>query len=374
MQLNFWSIVLIASASQCLFLVVSLFANMPLNRKATVFLLLLLAIVLCTNISNLWTATYLYRYNPIPSLFTRGMVLLLGPIIYLYTKFSLEPGAYLRKKDSFHFLPYLVFLVFNLRELYPFNSREMIAGCDDFMAGRGTINVGSLIQFLVYPLHLLVYMGGSQRKIKRSLTGPADQYLIPVAQRTSWLKKIGILVMVIAALFAGIDAYVLLTKTYTIAGNILYTGLLTVLVYFIATQAIKDNRILAPGFGKKYNANKLDLPAKENIIRVIVSLMEDGKIYKDRGLTLASLAQQVPANAHAVSQVINEMMNQSYADLVNHYRIAAFVKRVADPDFKKYSITGIASDIGYNSKSAFNSAFKKIHNETPTEYIKRVYP
>jgi hypothetical protein len=38
--------------------------------------------------------------------------------------------------------------------------------------------------------------------------------------------------------------------------------------------------------------------------------------------------------------VINELMEQSYADLVNRYRIAAFVKRVGDPGFKKYLTHG----------------------------------
>jgi AraC-like DNA-binding protein len=374
MPLNFWSILLIASASQCLFLAVNLFMHVPLNRKATIFLMLLLVIVLLTNISNLWTATYLYRYNPIPSLFTRGMVLLLGPVIYFYTRFSLETSAGLQKKDWLHFLPYIVFFAMNVVRLYPFSLPEMIAGCDEFMAGNSVVNTTSFIQFLAYPVHLIIYLALSYKKIKKSLGHSADQYIISFAQRSAWLKRIGILVLVIAVLFAGIDVSVLYTKTYTIAGNIIYTTLLTVLVYVIATQAIKDYRLLAPDFGKKYNASKLGLPAKEKIIGTIVSLMEKEKIFMDRDLTLSVLAQKIPANSHIVSQAINEVLNQSYTDLVNQYRIAEFEKRIADPDSKKYSITGIATEIGYNSKSAFNTAFKKIHNETPREYIKRLYP
>jgi AraC-like DNA-binding protein len=373
MPLNFWSILLIASASQCLFLVVNLCMHVPLNRKANVFLLLLLVIVLLTNISNLWTATYLYRYNPVPSLLSRGMVLLLGPVIYFYTRFSLETSAHLQKKDGLHFLPYIVFFGLNMARLYPFSYPEMIAGCDEFMAGKSIINTASFIPFLAYPVHLVIYLALSYRKIKASLSKSADQYIISFEQRFSWLKRIGILVFTIAVLFAGIDVFVLYTKTYTIAGNIIYTTLLTVLVYFIATQAIKDYRLLAPDFGRKYNASKLDLPAKEKIISSVLSLMEHDKIFMNRDLTLAMLAEKIPANTHTVSQAINELLNQSYTDLVNQYRIAEFEKRIAGPDHKKYSITGIANEIGYNSKSAFNSAFKKIHNETPTEYIKRLY-
>ena len=63
-------------------------------------------------------------------------------------------------------------------------------------------------------------------------------------------------------------------------------------------------------------------------------------------------------------------MNRSFNDLVHYYRINAFKERVVDLEYSKFSIIGLAYDIGYNSKSAFNTAFKKQTGLTPSQYLK----
>jgi AraC-like DNA-binding protein len=98
--------------------------------------------------------------------------------------------------------------------------------------------------------------------------------------------------------------------------------------------------------------------------------METEKPYTDGDLTLQKLARKLLISPHHLSQTLNERLRQNFFDFVNSYRIEEAKRRLVDPAKKHYSILGIAEEVGFNSKSAFNVAFKKHANMTPSEFRK----
>lgn len=58
---------------------------------------------------------------------------------------------------------------------------------------------------------------------------------------------------------------------------------------------------------------------------------------------------------------------------INEYRIKEVKLRLIDGKFKHLTILGIALECGFNSKSAFNNVFKKLTNQTPSEYLKSIF-
>ncbi|MCU0325041.1 MAG: helix-turn-helix domain-containing protein [Spirosomaceae bacterium] len=86
-------------------------------------------------------------------------------------------------------------------------------------------------------------------------------------------------------------------------------------------------------------------------------------------LTLNDLAAKIKIPPHILSKVINEGFDKNFFDFVNTYRIEEFKKRMEDPKNKNFTLLGIAFDVGFNSKTAFNRSFKKITNQTPSEYF-----
>ncbi len=62
-------------------------------------------------------------------------------------------------------------------------------------------------------------------------------------------------------------------------------------------------------------------------------------------------------------------MGKNFSDFVNNYRIEEFKSKIQDPGNKKYTILSIAMDCGFNSKSSFNTVFKKLTGQTPTQYF-----
>ena len=88
--------------------------------------------------------------------------------------------------------------------------------------------------------------------------------------------------------------------------------------------------------------------------------------YKKSGLSLDELSTMLNESPHYVSQVINQDLGTSFHEFVNRHRIdEARRLLVAEP---ARTVLSIAMDVGFNSKSAFHTAFRRATGRTPTEY------
>jgi ligand-binding sensor domain-containing protein/AraC-like DNA-binding protein len=110
--------------------------------------------------------------------------------------------------------------------------------------------------------------------------------------------------------------------------------------------------------------------AKEYIQKLLY-LMEVEKIYKDPNLTIKSLSSKLIINSRILSQIINDHLNTNFYEFVNEFRIKEAQKILTDASFKHKSILDISYEVGYNSKSAFNRAFKNFTRVTPSEFRKK---
>jgi len=108
---------------------------------------------------------------------------------------------------------------------------------------------------------------------------------------------------------------------------------------------------------------------KEHYRARLLEVMEREKVYLVPSLTLVDLAQRLEIAPCHLSQIINESMQLTFRVLVNKYRVLES-KRLLVEQGQALNILGIALDAGFNSKSAFNSAFKKHTGLTPKEYRK----
>jgi AraC-like DNA-binding protein len=72
-----------------------------------------------------------------------------------------------------------------------------------------------------------------------------------------------------------------------------------------------------------------------------------------------------------LSQILNEELKQSFFDFLGGYRIREAQRLLADEGKAYIKIEEIGQMVGYNSKSAFNTAFRKITGSTPSEYRKK---
>jgi YesN/AraC family two-component response regulator len=118
----------------------------------------------------------------------------------------------------------------------------------------------------------------------------------------------------------------------------------------------------------KYKKSSLDEAEKNVILNHIVAQMENEKYFTKSTASLSGLAKSINETPHHVSQVINEKLNQSFFEMLATHRVHEAKTIFKTSLGKKLTIEEVAERVGYNSKSAFNTAFKKITSQTPSTF------
>ncbi|GAA4109101.1 hypothetical protein GCM10022393_05500 [Aquimarina addita] len=99
-------------------------------------------------------------------------------------------------------------------------------------------------------------------------------------------------------------------------------------------------------------------------------LMKEAKIYRDPKLGLDSVSKKLKISSNYLSQLVNKLTGKNFADYINTFRVEDAKLKLRNINFINYTIIGIALEAGFNSKSTFYSAFKKITGISPSVYRK----
>jgi AraC-like DNA-binding protein len=145
------------------------------------------------------------------------------------------------------------------------------------------------------------------------------------------------------------------------------------LFYFIAFNLINKSKGILPKIEtNKYKNSNLNPKTIEQYKTQLIQLMETQKLYLNGKLSIHDVSENLNIPRQYISEVLNEHMNISFQDFVNTYRVEEFIERLKNDQNNHFTLLGIATDVGFNSKSSFNAIFKKMKGLTPTEYKKQL--
>jgi TolB-like protein/AraC-like DNA-binding protein len=123
---------------------------------------------------------------------------------------------------------------------------------------------------------------------------------------------------------------------------------------------------------KKYLKSGIKQEKLDEINERLIQLMQNKKPYLNDNINLKSLAESLSESANHVSQVINDSHKKNFFDFINTYRIQEMVGLLKIPKNKHLTLLALAYDAGFNSKTTFNTAFKKLKGKTPSQYFKEL--
>ncbi|MEO9511668.1 MAG: AraC family transcriptional regulator [Flavobacteriaceae bacterium] len=174
----------------------------------------------------------------------------------------------------------------------------------------------------------------------------------------------------ITCVFNNIAMLIFLFKDAKSTAVYLFISSFLFLAYF---SIILGKALLSSHFGKKMKSTKsfsINKVEYANLNLKLALHMKEQKPFLQFGLTLSDLASQIDIKERLLSQFINQHYNSTFQDYINLFRINEAKKLIEQSSNSRMSILEIAYESGFNSKSAFNFAFKKHSQTTPTGYKK----
>jgi AraC-like DNA-binding protein len=126
--------------------------------------------------------------------------------------------------------------------------------------------------------------------------------------------------------------------------------------------------LVSTGEQQRNEKGSLSQDKLNDLVTRTLSAMEQERMYLQTELTLQDIADHLGVPLYQASEVINEGLKKTFYNLVNGYRVEEAKRLLVDPKRKNNKILAIAFDSGFNSKTTFNTVFKKFTGFTPTEF------
>lgn len=300
---------------------------------------------------------------------------IIAPIFYLSVTYYINPTKKWSNRDLMLF-PFAFFII--AINIYIKIMRNPGETDEEFFPPWFFLAFG-----IVFSLQLIPYFYLSYRKITK------HQKNIRLFSSTvenvdlKWLEYMIVGSLVMAAFWImNILFQASLNTTYlSIVSNSIYL----MAFFFIAYHSVKQKEIYPFNQAQKEELSEIiietDTP-EENRRKLLtdeklaeckeelIKLMDTEKPFLDSELSLVKMASLMNVSTHILSYIINNGFDENFYQFINRYRIEEAKKQILNPQMNHLSLLGIGFEVGFNSKTVFNTTFKKYTGQTPSEFKK----
>ena len=344
--------------------------------------------IIADNILAIWLVFLGLEYLRSYFLFVEHKVLLLGfgyslpaiyaPLLFMYVYTLTDKKHKFNIRLLYHFIPFILINIYFLFFLYIKSpqERQIFFYETTFLTRPVLFHFVQILMIIIYPVYIiwiysLLKKHTENIKHKFSCKEKIDLHWINYL-----LLSVSVLWIVISLikLFSGYFDHLYYNDTLL---TVYYFELIIIIIigYFGFNQGAIFLNLPEPGLQtknniKKYSSTGLSSENAKLITPKVLEYMKAEKPYLDSELSIVKLAGFLNIPHHHLSQVINEQIGKNFYEFINEFRVEEVKQRIAQNQDKKFTLLSIAYDSGFNSKSSFNSIFKKYTNITPKEYLK----
>lgn len=312
-----------------------------INAKKKVFTNYFLSLLLLVLSIRIAKSVFFY-FNPnLSNIFIQiglSACILIGPFLFLYLK---SYTTYKKQSWTKHVIPYLAVMTI-LGYYHPYHK--------DIPLWTSWILKTIYLQWLIYIILSFKYIQPLIRKIReKEILKRIDVWLLSIylGVAITWL------------------AYTTAAYTSYIVGALSFTFILYLIVLLLIFRNSSESTFFNEK--EKYKNKEMDKET-QNLISLKLSIIIENELFLNPNFSLEEAARTLKITKHLLSQYINEILGKSFSNLIKEYRIDK-AKRLLETE-KNYTIESLGYDSGFNSKSTFFTAFKKVTGLTPAEYQK----
>ena len=314
---------------------------------------------------------------------------LYGPVLYLYTWVVSRGARALEPRQLFHFAPFVFALLF-LLPFYLQTGQDKLAlflepETHPWTYTLQVLNTVKTLFALCYLVMIFVLIRRHRKRLE-------DNFSSLDKINLSWLQN----VLVGGLVTWGISFFFQFfwvnapdeSMQDPLSSNVNYVSIaVACFVYAIGYMGLRQPEIFSRSRENEQKANE-SLPVEESpryarsgmdelraeaLKKQLLGAMEEDRLYRQSTLTLNDLAEVLGTKPHNLSEVLNTQICKTFHDFVNSYRVEEVKHRLSDPENEALTLLSIGLDAGFNSKSSFNSVFKKHTTMTPSQYKSRAF-
>jgi AraC-like DNA-binding protein len=296
-----------------------------------------------------------------------SFIFLAAPTFYLYVKSLTTANFLLQKKHILHAIPFmLATLIFVF--YFHIHSDEIKRA---ILVGGGSLpsrfwifyNIIVLSQILIYFVIDLNILKNYRREIRQQYSSVKNINLY-------WLSFI--IYAFFIAWISSVIVFVSRNYFWNILDTLVFLNFFAFFLFFnyIFYKGLAHPEIFSGVEEKpKYVSSKLTTDDAESYLLKLNTYMDSEKPYLNPTLTLKELSTELSIPSRYLSQIINEHMQSNFYDYISKYRIEEAKRLLSDISCDK-TVLEILYEVGFNSKSSFNTAFKKFTGTTPSRFKK----
>jgi len=307
-----------------------------------------------------------YYDHPDFALWGDSIVFLYGPLLYLYTC-EITGGKIKRGFRIFlHFLPFVLYLCLMtfLFHRLPADSKSGILR--NMLSNYTPIQAVPMI--VIAYTHIITYILLSKRQVYKATIDLDNFYS---HHDLSWLNSLlnAFLIILSLSIFTDIFHFFYPESYLNIALPITIFAMGVVIAGIMIKAMKRPVPWRYPQENEKSSVSALTDSESQKIAELIFEVFDKEKPFLDPEFNLDDLSNRLSFNRRKVSHVINSRLKRNFFDLVNGYRIDTAKEIFTKNEDPNLTVLEVMFDVGFNSKSSFNTQFKKRTGLTPTEFM-----
>jgi len=320
-----------------------------------------------------------------------------GPFLLIYSKMLVLSKPVFRGKYLLHFIPFTFISIYYLFIISDTNAIDELN--QSFLGGTiSTMHIAYatllIISIIYYVIRVLILLNIHKMKMLNHFSYQSEK------NNLNWLKTISIIFAIIYPT-AVLSRIFNIVVDYEVFSPIIFPILgFTFFAYALSIFGFQQDSIfISPSFARlqsrrerldKINEEKIDFKVLEEEIienskyeksglkpetyskysNIIIEYMNTHKPYLDNTFSIQKMAEDLHIQKFYITQVLNEHLNKNFYTFVNDFRIEDVKTLIKNNDNNKYTLLSLAFDVGFNSKTSFNTTFKKYTGKTPSQYRK----
>ncbi|GAA4238909.1 hypothetical protein GCM10022291_31180 [Postechiella marina] len=359
-----------------LFLFFAVFlVSVKTTKKLSNKLLASFLVVTAVDISVFFYAS-LIELHPVLEMLRIQLSCFKDPLLFLYILSVIYSDFKLKPKHLLLLTPWVICLIILIPNFFSVSEANQTAFLQNYsqsFEARVIRQINRVVEIL-YIIAEIYYLIRYRKLLLENYTSKEAFY------NYHWLKQLIIFILVGQAL-TFLKGYIRDSGAFEVEIVNIYRVILLVFGLFFSFWLV-FKALLSPklfrGIGIDLKLAKEMISEKEDTannkqhtqIEKLKAYMATEAPYLDASLSVQSLSDQVGIPPRELSILINQELNQHFFDFINSFRIEKAKEILENPAKNKQTVLEILYEVGFNSKSSFNTAFKKHTGNTPTSYRK----